>query len=52
MGKLRIYEINAGYIDYLAAFITHLFHNKKSEQQNERKYIGIQDRERRYHASC
>ena len=41
MGKLRIYEINAGYIDYLASFIPHLFHNKKSGQQNERKYIGI-----------
>ena len=41
MGKLRIYEINTGYIDYLASFIPHLFHNKKSGQQNERKYIGI-----------
>lgn len=41
MGNLRIYEISTSYIDYLASFIPHLFHNKKSGQQNERKYIGI-----------
>lgn len=41
MGKLKIYEISTGYVDYLALFIPHLFHNKKSGQQNERKYIGI-----------
>lgn len=41
MGKLRIYEIRTNYVDYLASFIPHLFHNKKSGQQNERKYIGI-----------
>lgn len=41
MGNLRIYEINPDYIDYLASFIPHLFRNKKPDQQNERKYIGI-----------
>ena len=41
MGSLRIYEINQDYIDYLASFIPHLFRNKKPDQQNERKYIGI-----------
>ncbi|MBR6245562.1 type III toxin-antitoxin system ToxN/AbiQ family toxin [bacterium] len=41
MGTLRIYEINPDYIDYLNSFIPHLFRNKKPNQQNERKYIGI-----------
>ncbi len=38
---LRIYEIQNDYINYLSEFAPHLFHNKKSSQENERKYIGI-----------
>ena len=38
---LRFYEINPAYIDYLISFEPHLFRNKKENQQNSRKYIGI-----------
>lgn len=41
MDNLKFYEIDSGYIDYLSKYETHLFQNKKSEQFNERKYIGI-----------
>ena len=41
MDNLKFYEMNANYITYLSAYAHHLFHNKKSEQKNERKYIGI-----------
>lgn len=41
MDNIRFYEINSAYINYLLPYAPHLFHNKKSEQQNERKYIGI-----------
>ena len=41
MNRLRIYEIQPAYIDYLSEFAPHLFHNKKAGQNNERKYIGI-----------
>lgn len=41
MKSLKIYEIENTYIDYLASFAPHLFHNKKENQKNERKYIGI-----------
>lgn len=41
MENLKIYEIKNAYIDYLVPFAPHLFHNKKSTQENERKYIGI-----------
>ena len=41
MENIKLYEINSGYIDYLAPFAPHLFHNKKQSQQNERKYIGV-----------
>ena len=41
MGNLKIYEIENAYIDYLVPFAPHLFHNKKDNQENERKYIGI-----------
>lgn len=41
MEKLKIYEIENSYIDYLVPFAPHLFHNKKENQENERKYIGI-----------
>lgn len=39
--SIELYEVNPGYIDYLVPFAPHLFHNKKQEQHNERKYIGI-----------
>lgn len=41
MENLKIYEIENAYIDYLVPFAPHLFHNKKENQENERKYIGI-----------
>ena len=41
MENLKIYEIENSYIDYLFPFAPHLFHNKKENQENERKYIGI-----------
>ena len=39
--SIELYEVNPRYIDYLVPFATHLFHNKKPGQHNERKYIGI-----------
>ena len=39
--SIKLYEVDHEYIDYLAPFALHLFHNKKQEQQNERKYIGV-----------
>ncbi|MCH5255633.1 MAG: type III toxin-antitoxin system ToxN/AbiQ family toxin [Lachnospiraceae bacterium] len=39
--NIHFYEINAQYIDYLSAIEPHFFHNKRSRQQNERKYIDI-----------
>jgi protein AbiQ len=41
MDNIKFYEVSAEYIDYLAPHIPHLFRNKKDEQQNERKYIGV-----------
>ena len=41
MENLKFYEINESYISYLSFFEPHLFLNKKSNQKNERKYIGI-----------
>ena len=41
MDHLKIYEINAKYIDYLLPAAPHLFQNKKPGQHNERKYIGV-----------
>lgn len=38
--SIKLYEVDHEYIDYLEPFAPHLFHNKKQEQQNERKYIG------------
>lgn len=39
--SIKLYEVDHEYIDYLAPFALHLFYNKKQEQQNERKYIGV-----------
>lgn len=41
MDSIKLYEISNDYIDYLSLYATHLFRNKKPEQKNERKYIGI-----------
>ena len=41
MNDIKLYEVNAAYIDYLAPLASHLFRNKKEGQQNTRKYIGI-----------
>ena len=41
MADIKIYEINAAYVDYLVPHAPLLFHNKKPGQTNERKYIGI-----------
>lgn len=41
MEELKLYEINPKYISYLLPYAPHLFHNRKPQQRNERKYIGI-----------
>ena len=41
MDGIKLYEINPNYVDYLAPYAEHLFRNKKPNQQNERKYIGV-----------
>ncbi len=41
MDNIKIYEVDAKYINYLSQFAPHLFLNKQPGQQNERKYIGI-----------
>lgn len=41
MENIKLYEVNANYINYLSLYEPHLFLNKKSRQKNERKYIGI-----------
>ncbi len=41
MDNIKIYEVDAKYINYLSQFAPHLFLNKQAGQQNERKYIGI-----------
>ena len=41
MDNIKLYEIDEKYISYLMPFAPHLFRNKKPEQQNSRKYIGI-----------
>lgn len=41
MDNIKLYEVNPDYIDYLAPYAPHLFHNRKKGQANERKYIGV-----------
>lgn len=41
MENIKIYEINAAYIDYLVPYAPHLFRNRQKGQANERKYIGV-----------
>lgn len=37
MDNIKLYEISPAYIDYLVPFVPHLFQNKQTGQQNERK---------------
>lgn len=41
MSAMKFYEVDSRYIDYLLPFAPHLFRNKQTGQQNERKYIGV-----------
>lgn len=41
MENIKFYTVDNKYVDYLLPYAPHLFHNKKPEQLNERKYIGI-----------
>ena len=41
MDGLRFYQVDRAYIDYLAQYAPHLFHNKGAGQRNERKYVGV-----------
>lgn len=41
MDNIKIYELDEKYVDYLAPHEPHLFQNKKSNQTNSRKYIGV-----------
>jgi len=41
MESLKLYEIEPEYIDYISEIAPHLFHNKKPEQNHDRKYIGV-----------
>lgn len=41
MDNIKLYEIENAYVDYLLPIAPHLFKNKKTSQQNERKYIGV-----------
>jgi protein AbiQ len=41
MENIRLYEISPRYINYLCSYEPHLFHNKQTGQNNERKYIGV-----------
>jgi len=41
MDNIKLYEVNPGYVEYLMPYAPHLFRNKQSGQQNERKYIGV-----------
>ena len=41
MDNIKFYEVDPKYIDYLLPAAPHLFQNKKSTQQNSRKYIGV-----------
>ncbi len=41
MDNIKLYEVSEDYVNYLVPYAPHLFHNKKQEQQNSRKYIGV-----------
>lgn len=37
---IRLYEVNQFYINYLSQAAKHLFHNKKSTERYERKFVA------------
>lgn len=39
--SIKLYEIDEKYIEYLLPSAPHLFQNKKDNQRNSRKYIGV-----------
>lgn len=41
MDNIKLYEVDASYIEYLIPHAPHLFQNKKKNQTNSRKYLGI-----------
>ena len=41
MENIKIYEINAAYINYLVPYAPDLFHKGQNAAPNEGKYIGI-----------
>ena len=41
MDNIKLFEVDAKYVNYLTAFAPHLFHNKAAGQSNERKYLGV-----------
>lgn len=41
MDNIKFYQVLPEYVEYLIPYAPHLFHNKQSGQQNERKYIGV-----------
>lgn len=41
MNKLKFYEINTDYVDYICSLSPTMMHNKQAHQTNERKYIGV-----------
>ncbi len=41
MENIKIYEVSRDYVNYLSISEPNLFHNSRTGQVNERKYIGI-----------
>lgn len=41
MDHIKLYEVDAAYVNYLSGYAAHLFHNKQPGQANARKYIGV-----------
>ncbi len=41
MDSIKLYEIDEKYIEYLLPSAPHLFQNKKDNQRNSRKYVGV-----------
>lgn len=39
--SIKLYEVEAEYVDYLSDYAPHLFHNKGDDQKHSRKYIGV-----------
>ncbi|MBQ8402063.1 MAG: type III toxin-antitoxin system ToxN/AbiQ family toxin [Clostridia bacterium] len=41
MDDIKLYEVDAAYIQYLYNIEPNMFRNRKAEQKNTRKYIGV-----------